>query len=64
MRPDDASPNPLPIDHPSIPEPIRVAAKPYWTEGDSLIEVPTDQGIEWWLLDREGELIEAFWLER
>jgi len=26
-----------------------------------LHRVITDQGIEWWLLDGRGELIEAFW---
>lgn len=55
--------SPIPLDHPLVPEPIRQAMLGLWQPGDSLHRVETDTVLEWWLLDAEGELIEAFWLE-
>ncbi len=46
-----------------IPVQIQLAVNEIKNDGDQLSRVETDDGIEWWLLDREGELIEAFWLE-
>jgi len=49
-------------DDPRVPLPIRqqVARRgmPDW----ALYFADTAQGGEWWLLDDEGELIDAFWL--
>ncbi|HIJ23745.1 MAG: hypothetical protein HON68_11020 [Gammaproteobacteria bacterium] len=53
---------PIPLDHPLVPEEIRVAVMEYLSLGDQLHRVPTDSGVEWWLLDDEGELIDAFWV--
>ncbi len=53
----------VPLDHPDLPEGIRQAVLAIWHPGDLLHQTSTDQGIEWWLLDESGELIEAFWLE-
>ncbi|MBI5462088.1 MAG: hypothetical protein HY941_07895 [Gammaproteobacteria bacterium] len=54
---------PIPLDHPLVPEPIRRAVLDLWKPGDNLHRVETDTVLEWWLLDAEGTLIEAFWLE-
>lgn len=54
---------PIPLDHPLVPEEIRVAAEERIEGGEQLHRVPTDDGVEWWLLDDEGELAEVFWLE-
>lgn len=48
---------------PRVPEDIRrrvqATARPDW----ELYFNDTDEGGEWWLLDSDGELVEAFWLE-
>jgi hypothetical protein len=53
----------FPLDDPRIPEGIleriRAMAGPGW----AVCFTDTPQGGEWWLIDRDGELIEAFWLE-
>jgi len=54
---------PIPLDHPAIPELIREAVLQYWQPGYALHRMVTKQGLEWWLLDPEGGLIEAFWLD-
>lgn len=54
---------PIPLGHALVPEAIRVGVLALWQPGDSLHRVPTRDTIEWWLLDAEGQLIEAFWLE-
>lgn len=46
-----------------IPTQIQLAVNEIKQDDDQLSRVETDTGIEWWLLDSEGELIEAFWLE-
>ncbi|MEI8573077.1 hypothetical protein U737_05345 [Methylomonas sp. LW13] len=57
--PEDA---PVPLDHPEIPPLILEAVLQYWQPGYVLHRMVTKQGLEWWLLDTEGGLIEAFWL--
>ncbi len=32
--------------------------------GDTLIPVPTDEGIEYWILDEEGELVDICWMAK
>lgn len=54
---------PISPDHPLVPEAIRQAVEADRAVGDSLHRVQTEDGIEWWLFDLEGELIEAYWLE-
>mgnify|MGYP006909084227 CR=1 FL=1 len=54
---------PIPLDHPLVPEPIFVAISEMYELGDTLHRVPTATGVEWWLFNAEGELIEGFWLE-
>jgi hypothetical protein len=54
---------PIPLDHPLVPPPIALAVRQIFQPGDALHRVPTNKGLEWWLLDSNGELIEAFWLE-
>lgn len=53
---------PIPLNHSLVPDEIRNAVLELLSEGDELHRVPTDDRIEWWLLDDEGELTEAFWL--
>jgi hypothetical protein len=50
------------FDDPRIPLPIRQSVTSLAQAGDRLYFAETDTGGEWWLLDDEGELIEAFWL--
>lgn len=52
------------FDDPRIPLPIRQEVEKMARAGDELYFADTDEGGEWWLLDDEGELIEAFWLSR
>lgn len=54
---------PIPVDHTLVPEAIRQAVWEIRQLGDNLHRVVTDDGVEWWLLDAEGELIEVFWIE-
>ena len=54
---------PVPLEHLELPEDIQQAVLTIWQSGDRLHRVITDEGIEWWLLNESGELIESFWLE-
>lgn len=54
---------PIPPDHPLVPDPIRGAVEPWCAAGCHLHRTQTRTGIEWWLLDSDGELVNAFWLE-
>jgi len=51
------------LDHPELPAAVLERVKPIYQPGDTLHRVITDNGVEWWLLNAGGELIEAFWLE-
>jgi hypothetical protein len=51
------------IDDPRIPAPIRESVLRVWQPGCRLYFIDTKEGGEWRLLDEEGELIEAYWLE-
>lgn len=53
---------PIPLDHELVPAAIRAGVEARWEPGDSLHRVPTRDGVEWWLLDADGQLVEAFWL--
>jgi hypothetical protein len=63
--PDDAwmDETPIPPDHPLVPDEIRDAVMPYCNAGCTLHRTQTRTGIEWWLIDTDGELVDAFWLE-
>jgi hypothetical protein len=54
---------PIPWDHPLVPGPISLAVRELGQPGDLLHRVPTKSGVEWWLFDFQGELIEALWLD-
>jgi hypothetical protein len=54
---------PIPWDHPLVPGPISLAVCELGQPGDLLHRVPTKNGVEWWLFDAQGELIEALWLD-
>ncbi len=54
---------PIPLDHPLVPQSIAVAVREIFQPGDVLHRVPTDDGVEWWLFDANGEFVESFWLE-
>lgn len=54
---------PMPLDHPDIPKLILEAVQQYWQPGFALYRIPTKQGLEWWLFDGDGELLEAFWID-
>lgn len=51
------------LDDVRIPVPIRTKVQEMATPGCTLYFADTDEGGEWWLLDADGELVEAFWLE-
>lgn len=53
---------PIPLEHPLVPDAIREHAARLWTPGCHLHRTQTSTGIEWWLLDAEGELVDGFWL--
>lgn len=73
LRPDHRRPRPMddlwdedtpiPPDHPLVPEPVREAAAPYIEAGCVMHRVQTCTGIEWWLFDQGGDLVEAIWLK-
>lgn len=54
---------PIPLDHPHVPKPIAVAARQLMQSSDALHRVRTENGVEWWLLDSSGNLIEALWFD-
>lgn len=54
---------PMSLDHPLVPPAIAAVVREMFQPGDVLHRVPTDKGLEWWLFDAEGELVEAFWPE-
>ncbi len=54
---------PIPPCHPLVPDEIREASEPYCAAGCTLHRTQTRTGIEWWLIDPHGELVNAFWLE-
>lgn len=51
---------PIPPQHPLVPAAIRDAVARIAQDGDTLHRVQTHHGTEWWLLDIDGELVEAF----
>ncbi len=50
----------LDIAVPVIPDAILLAVQEIASAGDVL---HSDDGIEWYLFDADGELIEVFWIE-
>ncbi|HET7662101.1 MAG TPA: hypothetical protein VFK31_00545 [Rhodanobacteraceae bacterium] len=54
---------PISLDHSLVPPAIAAAVREMFQPGDVLHRVSTDKGVEWWLFDAEGELVETFWLE-
>ena len=74
IRNDDAEDRQVQPDDPCVPVGVRETVSARWQSGDSLWRCPrakaskglfnlgqADVVIEWWLLDQNGELIEAFW---
>ena len=51
------------VSDPSVPPSIKKIVQELQEPGDELYKVETDIGIEWWLIDSDGELIESLWLE-
>lgn len=54
---------PIALDDPRLPAEILAAVRRKTSQPGPLLRVPTKSGIEWWLLDTDGELLEAFWFE-
>lgn len=54
---------PIALDNPLVPDAIAASVRELFQPGDRLHRVRTADGVEWWLFDGEGELVEAFWLE-
>lgn len=61
-------------DDPNLPAEIRDRVAPIWQQGWTLWQVPTtvcrglifkreEASIEWWLLDENGDMLDAFWIE-
>jgi len=63
-EPDDSWPDeqPIPLTHPLVPKDIRRAVEAFSAPFAHLHRVQTDDGIEWWLMDDDGNLLESFWL--
>ena len=61
-EPDDSWPDehPIPLTHPLVPEDIRRAVEAFSAPFAHLHRVQTDDGIEWWLMDDDGNLLESF----
>ena len=57
------NPEPISVNDSMIPPSIRDALFEIMEEEYLLYKVETDAGVEWWLMDGYGELIEAFWVE-
>jgi hypothetical protein len=55
-----SSQQPIPIDHPQVPNAIRNALS-RTAETNRLYRVVTPSIVEWWLLDNDGELLNIFW---
>lgn len=51
------------LDNLEIPESIRIEAASHYETAHCFYKVFTDAGVEWWLFDDSGELLEGFWLE-
>lgn len=62
------------LDAPNLPAKIRNRLAPIWQEGWSLWQVPTtvrrglifkrdETSVEWWLLDENGDMLDAFWIK-
>jgi hypothetical protein len=54
---------PIPLDHPLVPKAIAVAISKLIQPGDAIHRVPGGKVVEWWLMNSDGELRDAFWLE-
>ncbi|MDT8407843.1 MAG: hypothetical protein RQ715_11400 [Methylococcales bacterium] len=54
---------PIPLQHLGVPDAIRQAVAQFAAVAFHLHRIITDQGVEGWLLDDDGQLLEAFWLE-
>jgi hypothetical protein len=52
------------LDNPALPQEICATILAIAQNGNRIFQVPTGEGVEWWLLDENGEFIEAFWPER
>lgn len=51
---------PIPITHGLVPESVRRVVEKTAPTG-RLYRVLTSSNVEWWLMDRQGELIDIFW---
>jgi len=51
------------LDDPRIPPAILRDVLSMYSEDDTLFYADTDEGGEWWLIDSDDNLVEAFWLE-
>lgn len=52
---------PVPIDHPDLPADVHALFAPWHEQGASLHRARTATGIEWWILDADGKLVDAYW---
>jgi len=50
----------LDVNTPVVPDVISQAVQEIASDGDTL---HSDDGIEWYLFNADGELIEVFWIE-
>lgn len=46
-----------------VPAPVREDARALFEPGSKFYYTETVDGGEWWLMSKDGELIEVFWLE-
>lgn len=54
------SQQPIPINHPLVPNEVRNAVSST-AKTNQLYRVVTPSVVEWWLLDVDGELVNIFW---
>jgi hypothetical protein len=57
------SDTPLALTDPRLPEPVRRLGQQFGADLACVLRNDTDQGIEWWLMSHEDELLEAIWFE-
>jgi hypothetical protein len=57
------SDTPLALSDPRLPAQVRTIAESFGADLAYIGRIDTDQGIEWWLMSHDSELLEAVWFE-
>ena len=57
------SDTPIALHDARLPAQVLALAQSFGTQAACVHRVQTDRGIEWWLMDHDGDLLEALWFE-